>query len=73
MKIRGTVVFEPLEGGFWGIVDQSGQHWLPVNMPEQLKVRGAEVEVTALESDAMSIFNWGTPVEIRAFHTLPRF
>ena len=73
MKIKGTVVKVNLEGGFWGIVDDAGQEWLPINMPEQLKVDGASVEVTAKEVDVMSMFNWGTTIEIRSFHTLPRF
>lgn len=73
MKIKGTVVRVNLEGGFWGIVDDAGKQWLPINMPEQLKVDGASVEVTAQEVDVMSMFSWGTTIEIRSFHTLPRF
>ncbi|MDH3652020.1 MAG: hypothetical protein OEQ53_20200 [Saprospiraceae bacterium] len=72
MEISGTIIFEPLESGFWGIVDASGKRWRPVNMPDQLKIQGARVEVTAreVEEDA-SIFMWGTPIRILSFHTLP--
>lgn len=73
MKIKGKVIKVNLEGGFWGIVDDAGQEWLPINMPEQLKVDGAAVEISAQEVDVMSMFNWGTAIEIRSFHTLPRF
>ncbi|NND09140.1 MAG: hypothetical protein HKN87_22445 [Saprospiraceae bacterium] len=73
MNIKGTVVKVNLEGGFWGIEDESGTQWLPVNMPDQLKVEGASVEIAAKRVDVMSIYNWGTTIEIISFHTLPRF
>jgi hypothetical protein len=38
-------------------------------MPEQLKKEGKQVTITAHEVDEMSIFMWGTPVEIVRFHT----
>lgn len=72
IKIKGTVVFEHLETGFWGIVDEKGQQWRPVNMPNQLKVEGAKVDIRAIEAEEqMSIFMWGTPVRIVSFHTIP--
>ncbi len=73
MKIKGTVQYQDFEGGFWGIVDQKGKKWLPVNMPEQLKVDQAKVEITAKESDVMTSMSWGSPIEITGFHTIPRF
>lgn len=70
MKIKGKVVYQKLEGGFWGIVDEAGRQWRPVNMPEQLKMDGKEVEVKAEEAEEdMSIFMWGTPVRILSFQT----
>ena len=72
IKIKGTVVFEQLETGFWGIVDEKGQQWRPVNMPNQLKVEGAKVDIRAIEAEEeISIFMWGTPVKIVSFHTIP--
>lgn len=73
MKIKGRVKYLDFEGGFWGIVDQSGKEWLPINMPEQLKVDGANVEITASQSDVMTMYSWGVPIEITGFHTLPKF
>ena len=72
MKIKGKVIFEDLGMGFWGIVGDDGREWLPVNMPNQLKVKGAVVEISAVESDMESIAMWGTPIEIISFHTLPK-
>ncbi len=67
--IKGTVKYHDLEGGFWGITDKKGGQWRPVNMPEQLKVNGHQVEVTIKEVNEESIFMWGTPVKIVSFET----
>lgn len=70
-KISGKVVFLPLSGGCWGIVDQQGREWRPVNMPDQIKLEGRHVEVVVKEvEEDVSIFMWGTPVKIVSYHTL---
>jgi hypothetical protein len=68
-SITGKVTHVPLATGFWGIIDNKGNEWRPVNMPEQLKSEGKQVTVTVKEVDEMSIFMWGTPVRILSFHT----
>ncbi|MCC6727531.1 MAG: hypothetical protein IT258_23705 [Saprospiraceae bacterium] len=68
-RIQGTVKYQNLGTGFWGIIDDQGNEWRPVNMPEQLKKEGKRVTVTAHEADEMSIFMWGTAVEIVRFNT----
>ncbi|GJM35307.1 MAG: hypothetical protein DHS20C18_43080 [Saprospiraceae bacterium] len=70
-KIRGKVVYQNLGTGFWGIIDESGKEWRPINMPEQLKYEGKKVsvEIREIEED-MSIFMWGTPVKITSFETI---
>lgn len=71
MKIKGTVVYQDLELGFWGIEDDKGNQWRPVKMPEQLKHKGKKVEVTARKvEEEMSMFMWGTAIEITSFETL---
>ena len=70
-KITGKVVYQNLGVGFWGIVDKSGNEYRPINMPEQLKYKGAEVRVTIKEiEEEMSMFMWGTPVKIVSFRTM---
>jgi hypothetical protein len=69
MKIKGTVKYIALGTGFWGIIDEKGNEWRPVNMPEQLKKESKSVAVTIREVDDMSIFMWGTAVEIVTFNT----
>ena len=70
MKIKGKVVFLSFEGGAYGIVDDSGRQYLPLNMPEQLKKDGASVICTARKSDEETMIMWGEPVYIESFETL---
>ncbi len=70
MKITGKVVYQNIGAGFWGIIDNKGNEWRPVNMPEQLKHEGEQVTVEAKEVDEMSVFMWGTPVKITSFTTI---
>ena len=70
-KITGKIVYQNLEMGFWGIIDDDGNQYRPVQMPEQLKHDGRRVTVTIEEADEeASIFMWGTPVKILSFETL---
>lgn len=69
-KITGKVVYVKLEAGFWGIIDKEGNQWLPMEMPDQLKIEGKEVTLTIEEEEDSISFNmWGTPVNIITFHT----
>ncbi len=73
LSIEGTVVFQQLSTGMWGIEGKDGQNYLPINMPDQLKIEGASIRVVVRESHMDSVFMWGTPVEILSFHTIPKF
>ena len=67
-KIKGTVVYNNIGPGFWGIVDAQGNEWRPINMPEQLKTEGQAVTVSIqIIEEEMSIFMWGTAVKVTAF------
>ncbi len=70
MKIKGTVKYQELEGGFWSIIGDDGGQYAPISMPEQLKLNGAKVMVKASEFDGMTMMMWGTPIVIKSFHTL---
>ena len=72
-KVTGKVVFLDLGPGSWGILGDDGRQWLPVDMPNQLKIRNAQVVVTVKESDIESMIMWGIPVEILSYHTVPIF
>lgn len=69
-KIKGKVVYQNLGTGFWGIVDSKGNEYRPINMPEQLKSEGKQVEVVVKSvEEGASIFMWGTPVKVVSFET----
>ena len=72
-KITGKIIFLDMGPDSWAIEGDDGRQWLPINMPNQLKIKGEHVFVTAKESDFESVFMWGNPIEIISFHTLPRF
>jgi hypothetical protein len=68
--ITGTVSYQDIGTGFWGITDTQGKDWRPIHMPDQLKVRGARVRCTIeVVKEDVSIFMWGTPVKIVSFYT----
>jgi hypothetical protein len=71
MEIIGTVKYQNLSGGFWGIVDDAGNCWKPVKMPKALQKEGLAVELNAKKSDGIiSIFMWGTTIDILEFNIL---
>ena len=65
---KGMIVYQDLEGGFYGIISDSGENYLPVNIksdfPEfqkdSLRVRfeGEKCE------DQFSVYMWGTLIEL---------
>ncbi len=70
LTITGTVQKVAIGMGFWGIVDQNGNNYRPINMPAQLKFLGKSITITAQKVEAgASIFMWGTPIKILSFTT----
>lgn len=72
MTITGRVVRKSVGADAWGISDDAGKEWMVINMPDQLKIIDALVQVDVIPSQMESLFMWGTPIEIISFHTLPR-
>ncbi len=70
MKIEGKVVYMNMEGGFYGIIDQTGRKFFPLNMPNQLKKEGADVKCTIRIAEVETTFMWGEPVYIESFETI---
>ena len=64
------MTYQPINGGFWGIIDDKGEYWRPVHCPDQLKIDGKKVTVKLREvEEGFSMFMWGTPVEVVSFST----
>jgi len=61
----GTVVYQNLEGGFYGIAGDDGQDYLPLNLEVQYRVDGLRVAFESAEAgDIATVQMWGTPVNI---------
>jgi uncharacterized protein YidB (DUF937 family) len=56
----GTINYINLEGGFYGLVADDGQKYLPKDLAQDLKVNGLRV----------SLYMWGTPVEVLSIEKL---
>jgi len=70
--MKGTVSWQDIEGGFWGIRSDDGSEYLPVNdLPGPAQRDGArisfEVEPTA---SGVSMMMWGKPVRVTRVHVL---
>ncbi len=69
-KIAGKAKYFNIGTGFWGIIDDKGNEWLPEIMPEQLKFDNHKVECKAVKSNGFSMHMWGTMVRIVSFKTI---
>lgn len=70
----GTVTYISLEGGFYGIVDDGGIEYLPLNLEEKFQKDGLKVDFQALiKNDVDTIQQWGIPVEITSIQALADF
>ena len=66
-EVTGTVEWQELEGGFWGIAGDDKQSYDPlVGMPGELKVDGTRVKLVLLDRpDLMSTHMWGKHVQVQ--------
>lgn len=71
VTFKGKVVFQGLEGGFFGIIDDTGRKWLPLSLPKEMRRPGLVVEVDGTpDPDVMTIQQWGTPLRINSIKVL---
>jgi len=65
LNITGTVVWKPLEGGFFAIDADDGKGYEPVNLPREYRISGRRVRITAVERNDMASKNmYGRIIEI---------
>lgn len=63
--IRGTIRYIDLEGGFYGIVTDSGDQFLPENLGDEWQKDGLQVLADVVPgSSGVSIFMWGKDIRI---------
>jgi hypothetical protein len=71
VRSRGIVLYNDLEGGFYGILADDGSRYLPQNLPREYTEDKLRVNFTAaLRPDIITTSNWGTPVEIKTIDTI---
>ncbi|HBY85789.1 MAG TPA: hypothetical protein DEO86_07945, partial [Colwellia sp.] len=57
-----TVKYYDFEGGFYGLISQTGDKLLPMNLAKQYKLQGTILKVKGeLIKDMMTIQQWGQP------------
>ena len=74
MEITGTVTYVELEGGFWGIVGDSGKRYALGEFADGERWRGEHVRATVTRRPGVSIRMWGIEVvlvSIAAFEPAP--
>ena len=60
-----TVKYLDFEGGFYGLVSQSGAKFLPMGLPKKYKIEGTILRVKGRPLlDVMTIQQWGDAFEI---------
>lgn len=70
MNLQGTITFQEIETGFWGLIDNDGNQWEIIDIPNQLKYPNKKVEIEAIELDIVTSAMWGIPISIISFSTL---
>lgn len=71
MKITGKVVYQDLEGGFWGIVADDHQQYEPVSeLPGAVQVNNSRIQAEIEPADVFSLKMWGQPVYVRSIKRL---
>jgi hypothetical protein len=61
---KGTIHYEDLEGGFYGIHADDGERYLPINLDNAIKTDGVRVKFSAYPARIATISMWGTPVRL---------
>ena len=65
MKIEGNVSYQELEGGFWGIISDDGQKYMPVEgLPQGMQVDGLGIRAELEIVEMMGATMWGETVRI---------
>jgi len=64
ISATGTIRYIPLERGFYGIITDKGEKYLPLNLPDEFKKDRLRVWFKARLKKIVTIQMWGEPVEI---------
>ena len=61
----GIIVYQDIEGGFYGILADDGTRYLPLNLEDEYQVDGLSVRFSGTpREDLLTVAQWGTPIEL---------
>lgn len=64
-KLEGTLSYQDLEGGFWGLIDASGDKYvLFEGLSDDMKKDGLRVQATVEPANVLGTAMWGTYVRV---------
>ena len=67
----GTIQYIDLEGGFYGLLADDGEKYLPLNLDAAYEEDGLRVRFAMEKAEGvMTIQQWGTPIRITAIERL---
>jgi hypothetical protein len=65
VRSQGTVLWVPIEGGFWGIEAANGHDYEVLNLPREFQQHGIKVDFAGnVYPDGVSMYMWGEVLEI---------
>ena len=69
---NGTVTFVNQQGGFYGVIADTGINYDPINMDRNLEQDGLRVEIQGtVRSDVVNTHQWGTMLQLTNIEKLP--
>ena len=69
--LKGTIVFNDFEGGFYGIIGDDGDHYDPLNLPSEFNEDGLRVRFEGImRGDVASFHMWGNVIELTKIERL---
>ena len=73
IEVRGSIGFQDLEGGWWYLTSESGEHYTPMNLPASLRIQGLRVQATLARSPDQVGFLPGPYVDVIQIEPLAGF
>ncbi|MFX1377185.1 MAG: hypothetical protein ACFFA0_15375 [Promethearchaeota archaeon] len=71
IESTGKIVYLSFEGGFYGIEANDGNHYDPINLPNEFKIDGLLIVFKAkILRDRISFHMWGEIVELLFIESL---
>jgi len=69
--LTGTITAGGVEGPRYGIVGDDGNHYEPINLPNNFQIYGLRVRFSANHTDFMSFHMWGYIIRLISIERLP--